>query len=154
MLAVATAHEHERCHFHDWLLSPWMASNTGIRVEVCLNILQVYPYLLNDAATVIPVPLTRWLRKSQKERSELLKNWQNLLPSEVKLRLPDFLNQRAFRTLVEHMQGRYRSIGMLFESLGAPGLSASAVFEASALLIQTQAVHDLFGPTACNLFFK
>jgi hypothetical protein len=64
------------------------------------------------------------------------------------VRHPDLLEA------LEGIQRRYRSIRMLFESYDTAGLSASAAFEGSALLIQAQAVHDFFDPTATDLFLN
>ncbi len=62
-LAVASAQAHERRHFHDWLLSPYAAAINALRAEVFINYSRLLPALEAGGTTVIPVPLTRWMRK-------------------------------------------------------------------------------------------
>src|SRR5208283_868961 len=109
----------------------------------------LYPVLMGGGANVIPVPLTRWLRKTQEEQAQLLDMWRNLL-GDIDIRMPELKHPEIMR-VIEAIRQRYGFIGALFDSYGRAGLSASAAFEGSALLIQIQAVHDVFGPTATNL---
>src|SRR6266446_2519682 len=85
--AVASAHVHERRHFHDWLLSPYTAGINAIRAEVFLNYEQLWSVLCESGVTVIPVPLTRWMRKSKREQAKLIQMWQPLLDA-VEVRVP------------------------------------------------------------------
>lgn len=150
-LAIASAFEHERRHFHDWLLSPYTAAINLIRSEVYLNYQSLRSALLADGTTVVPVPLLRWLRKSESEQQSLVEMWTSMLGDAVHIKLPDFASP-GFQEAIEAIERRYRSIGMLFERVGATDADAAAVFEASALLIQIQSIHDIFGVTASNLF--
>ncbi len=149
-LAVGSAFEHERRHFHDWLLSPYTASINALRTEVAVNYAQLAPAFFGGGTTVVPVPITRWMKKSDDERAALVSMWQMLLGEATTVRLPD-LSHPALQSAIENIARRYGSIGSIFRSVGE-NLDASTVFEASALLIQTQAIHDLYGETACNLF--
>jgi hypothetical protein len=150
-LAFASVHVHERRHFHDWLLSPWTAEVNALRVEVALNLQMMLPLLQGEGVTVLPVPLPRWLRKTAAEKEVLLRMWQALLGDTVEVRVPDIDRPDLLRCIAV-IEGRYRSIGALFADLHGSGLSAAAVFEASALSIQTQEINDLVGDAACNLF--
>ena len=136
-LALASVFEHGRRHFHDWLLSPYTAAINAIRAEVFLNYGQLRRVLESGGTTVIPVPLTRWLRKSPGEQRELVAMWQSLLPEGVEVRLPD-LTLPGVAEAIATIERRYRSIGVLFAPVGTAGLDAASVFEASALLIQTR----------------
>ncbi len=82
-LAAGSAHEHELRHFHDWLLSPYAAAINAMRMEVNLNYAQLRPFIYGSGATVIPVPLPRWLRKTASEQAELIRMWQDLLGDTV-----------------------------------------------------------------------
>jgi hypothetical protein len=150
-LAVASAYEHERRHFHDWLLSPYTAAINAMRSEVFVNSLEVRRRLHANGTTVIPVPLSRWLRKSEAERQALVGMWQSLLGGAARIQLPDF-SYPGLTEAIETVTRRYRSIGMLFEPVEGTQVDGAAVFEASALNIQIQAIHDIFGETASNLF--
>ena len=150
-LAIASAVEHERRHFHDWLLSPYTAAITAIRAEVFMNYGGLRQALRAGGTTVIPVPLPRWLGKSESEQKTLTRMWQSLLGDGAPILLPD-LTQPGVAEVIDAITRRYRSIGALFEPVAGTKLDAGAIFEASALLIQTQAIHDLFGETASNLF--
>lgn len=150
-LAIASAFEHERRHFHDWLLSPYTAAITAIRAEVFMNYDGLRQALRAGGTTVIPVPLPRWLRKSKAEQKALTGMWQSLLGDANPIRLPD-LTQPGVAEAIEAITRRYQSIGALFEPVMGTNLDAASLFEASALLIQTQAIHDLLGETASNLF--
>lgn len=151
-LAAGSAHEHERRHFHDWFLSPYTAAINAMRVEVSLNYAQLRPVVFAKGTTVVPVPLPRWLRKTTNEQAELVRMWEGLLGETVQVRVPD-LSFPGVLPAIEAIERRYGSIGLLFSPLGGlPGLSAAIVFEASATLIQTQAIHDSFGETASNRF--
>jgi hypothetical protein len=152
-LTASSAHEHERRHFHDWLLSPYTAAINAIRLEVFLNYARLRPFIYGGGTTVVPVPLTRWLRKTPPEQAELTQMWQALLSeSGVKLRLPDF-SPPGVLAAIENIERRYGSISGLFQPLNQlPGFNAAAVFEASAILIQTQAIHDIWGETASTRF--
>lgn len=152
-LALASAVEHERRHFHDWLLSPYTAAITAIRAEVFMNYGVLRHALRTGGTTVIPVPLPRWLRKSGAEQQALLEMWQSLLGEDCQIRLPDF-TQPGLAEAIAGISKRYRSIGVLFEPVAGTDVDAASLFEASALLIQTQAIHDLFGETASNLFMQ
>ena len=150
-LAIASAHEHERRHFHDWLLSPYTAAINAIRSEVFMNSFQVGHMLRAGGTTVIPVPLSRWLRKSEPEQQALVDMWQSLLGNAVRIQLPDFTYPGLTET-IDAVAHRYRSIGMLFEPIEGTQADGAAVFEASALCIQVQTIHDTYGETASNLF--
>lgn len=152
-LATVTAYEHERRHFHDWLLSPYTAGMNAMRAEIAFNFSGAYAVLRAGGTTVIPVPLGRWLRKSPQEREALLAEWRALLPESVLLQVPA-LDRPDLLAVIDDIERRYRSLAVLFEPLGPPGLTASVVLEASALLVQTQAIHDLFGDAASRLFFQ
>jgi hypothetical protein len=152
--AAASVHEHERRHFHDWLLSPYTAAISAIRLEVILNYARLRPFIYDNGTTVVPVPLPRWLRKTASEQTELIQMWQGLLGETVQVRVPD-LSPPGVLPAIEAIERRYESIGGLFQPLGdLPGLNAAAVFEASAILIQTQAIHDTWGQTASTRFAK
>jgi hypothetical protein len=151
-LAAGSAHEHERRHFHDWLLSPYTAAINTIRVEVSLNYARLRPFIYGTGTTVVPVPLPRWLRKTASEQAELIQMWQGLLGETIHVRLPD-LSAPGVLPAIEAIERRYGSIGGLFQPLGGlPGLNAATVFEASAILIQIQAIHDIWGETAGTRF--
>ncbi len=150
-LAIASAEVHERRHFHDWLLSPYTAAINAIRSEVFANCLQVGHRLHADGTTVIPVPLSRWLRKSKPEQEALVNMWQSLLGDSVRIQLPDF-TYPGLTEVIEAVTRRYRSIGMLFEPIEGTQVDGAAIFEASALNIQVQTIHDTLGETASNLF--
>lgn len=150
-LAIASTFEHERRHFHDWLLSPYTAAINAMRAEVFVNSRSVRAFLERDGTTVIPVPLQRWLRKPEAEQETLVRRWESLLGDTTPIKLPDLQNPELVAA-VESIARRYRSIGILFEPVSGTQLDAAAMFEASALLIQIQAIHDLFGETASNLF--
>jgi hypothetical protein len=150
-LAIASAFAHERRHFHDWLLSPYAAGINAMRSEIYANYSYLRFALRASGTTVIPVPLPRWLRKSPTEQQELVKMWQALLGDATPIRLPD-LTRKDLLDNINTIARRYRSIGVLFEPVGFMGVDAAAIFEASALLIQIQNIHDLFGETASNLF--
>ncbi len=160
-LAIASAFQHERRHFHDWLLSPYTAEINTIRSEVFVNYIRVRMALDADGTTVIPVPLPRWLRKSEADRQALVDMWQSLLGDTVRIQLPD-LRHPEVTAVIDVITRRYRSIGMLFErfdphagtQLAGTQIDGAALFEASALQIQIQAIHDLFGETAKNLFYE
>jgi hypothetical protein len=150
-LAIASAFEHERRHFHDWLLSPYTAAINLMRSEVFVNYLALRPALLANGTTVIPVPLSRWLQKSETDQRALVDMWESLLGAAVRIQLPDF-SRREVIEVIDDIARRYRSIGALFEPIEGTQIDGAAIFEASALLIQIQAIHDLFGETASNLF--
>ncbi|MGZ3303303.1 MAG: hypothetical protein ACXVBG_20680 [Isosphaeraceae bacterium] len=150
-LALATAFEHERRHFHDWLLSPYTAAINQIRSEAFVNYSALRGALRANGTTVIPVPLSRWFRKSEAERQALVDSFQSILGDAARVQLPDF-TQPGVTAVVDAITRRYRSIGMLFKPIAGTQADGAAIFEASALLIQTQAIHDLFGETASNLF--
>lgn len=150
-LAIASVFEHERRHFHDWLLSPYTAGVNAIRSEVFVNYAQLRWALRSGGTTVIPVPLSRWLRKSEAEQRALTDMWQSLLGGTVRIQLPD-LTLPGVTGAIDAITRRYTSIGMLFEPVAGMQIDGAAIFEASALLIQIQAIHDLFGETASNLF--
>jgi hypothetical protein len=150
-LAIASAFEHERRHFHDWLLSPYTAAITAIRAEVFMNYVGLRQALRAGGTTIIPVPLPRWLQKSEAEQKALLDMWQSLLGDSVPIQLPD-LTQPGVAEVIEAISQRYRSIGALFDPVAGTNLDAASIFEASALLIQTQAINELFGETASSLF--
>jgi len=150
-LAIASARVHERRHFHDWLLSPYTAAINAMRSEVFVNCLQVRSRLHAHGTTVIPVPLSRWLRKSQAEQQALVDMWQSLLGDAVRIQLPDFTHP-GLTAAIDAITRRYRSIGMLFEPIERTQVDGAAVFEASALCIQVQTIHDILGETASNLF--
>jgi hypothetical protein len=152
-LAVSSCHVHERRHFHDWLLSPYAAGINAIRIEVFLNYAQLRPVLRAGGTTVIPVPLPRWIRKSNQEKVELIQMWQSLLGDDVEVRVPE-LKDPELLSVIETIERRYRSIGILFEPMYGTKLDAASVFEASALLMQTQDIHDMLGPTAHQLFLS
>lgn len=152
-LAVSSCHVHERRHFHDWLLSPYTAAMNALRVEVFMNYARLRPILRAGGTTVIPVPLTRWMRKTKHEQAELIQMWQSLLGDGIEVRIPELTHPDVV-SCIEAIERRYKSIGILFEPMGGTNLDAAAVFEASALLIQTQDIHDLLGPTAHELFMS
>ena len=152
-VALASVFEHERRHFHDWLLSPYTAAQSLMRAEVFFNYGSGLRRELHDKpVTALPVPVMRWLRKPEDERQALAGMWQSLLGEGFDFQLPDF-EQPGLREALDNISRRYRSLGALFEPL-VPGtqLDAAGVFEASALCIQTQAIHDLLGETASQLF--
>jgi len=149
--AIGSAFEHERRHFHDWLLSPYTAGINAMRAEIFMNYDHLRKVFRAKGTTVIPVPLSRWLKKSEAEQRELVDMWQSLLGDDVRIQLPDLTYPGATEA-IDSITRRYRSIGMLFEPVAGAQIDGAAVFEASALLIQIQAVHDLFGETASNLF--
>ena len=151
-LGAMTVHVHERRHFHDWLLSPYAAAINALRIEVGMNYRGLHPILTDGGVTVLPVPLTRWLRKGAAERDELIQMWQLLLGDSVKVRVPQITRADVLEAIA-YIERRYQSISMLFENLHGTGLSATAVFEASALCMQTQTIHDLLGEQASSLFF-
>ena len=153
-LAAGSAFEHERRHFHDWLLTPHAAELMAIRAEVCINGYQVNLALHAGGTNVIPVPVTRWLHKTEAEKAELLEMWQSLLGEDFKIRLPEFQDLDLLLA-IENIERRYKaSLGALFESIHHVGISPSSIYEGSALLIQMQAIHDLYGPTASNMFIN
>jgi hypothetical protein len=152
-LAGASVHVHERRHFHDWLLSPCFAAMNAMRIEVSLQYRMLSPFWLDGRVTVLPVPLPRWLRKTAAERSELLQMWQSLLGDAVQVRVPEFTQSDALDAIA-HVERRYNSMRVLFQSYGAPGLSAAAPLEASALCMQTQTLHDMYGAEASAEFFQ
>jgi len=151
-LAAMSVHVHERRHFHDWLLSPYTASINAIRVEVGLNYRGLRPLLRQGGVSVMPVPLPRWLRKTAEERSKLIQMWQSLLGNSIEVRVPDITRTDVLAAIAD-IERRYQSIGVLFQNLYGTGISAAAVFEASALCMQTQTLHDMLGEEASNLFF-
>jgi hypothetical protein len=156
-LAAASTFHHERRHFHDWLLSPYTTGITAIRAGVNLNYLWLRPYIFSAGTTVVPVPLPRWLHKTAIEQAELIKMWQGLLGDTVQVHVPD-LSAPDVLSVIEDTERRYGSIGSPFQPITLPdfselpGPNAAAVFEASAILIQTQAIHDIWGETASTLF--
>lgn len=150
-LALASAYEHERRHFHDWLLSPYTAAINTMRSEVFANYSGLRWALRQGGTTVIPVPLTRWLRKSGAEQKALVRMWQSLLGKAVRIQLPDLTRPDVIEA-IEAVARRYRSIGTLFEPIAGTQIDGAAIFEASALLVQIQSIHDHFGETASNLF--
>jgi hypothetical protein len=152
-LAVTSSHIHERRHFHDWILSPYAAAISAMRVEVFMNYAQLRGALRAGGTTAIPVPITRWMRKTPSEQKELLEMWQALLGDAVVLRLPELTDPDVL-ACIEGIERRYKSIGMLFEPVYGFDLDAASLFEASALLIQTQAIHDSLGETAHMLFLN
>lgn len=153
-LAVGSAYEHERRHFHDWFIMPYAAELTAIRAEVCENAYRVYLALHVGGTNVIPVPVTRWLRKTEAEKAELLQMWQSLIGAKFQIRVPT-LRDPSLVSAIENIERRYKSsLQAFFESIYHVGVSPSAIFEASALLIQMQAIHDLYGSAASNLFFN
>jgi len=153
-LAIASATEHERRHFHDWLLSPYAAEINELRSWVFVNYGLLRRALHADGTTVIPVPLSRWLRKSEAEQQMLIDMWRSLLGEAERIQLPDFTRPKVTKT-IEEITARYQRIGRLFEPfepVKGMRIDGAAIFEASALMIQTHAIHDLFGETASNLF--
>src|SRR5205823_3072851 len=139
-LAVASAFEHERRHFHDWLLSPYTTGISQIRSEVFANYAALRGALLDNGTTIIPVPLSRWLEKPESEQRSLVGMWQSLLGDATRVQLPDF-SAPGIVDGIEAITRRYRSIGIVFEPVAGTPIDAAAVFEASALLTQIQAVH-------------
>ena len=152
-LCANSVTEHERRHFHDWLVSPYAMEDTSTRLEICLNGFQIYQYLLTQSSrsSVIPVPIPRWLEKSAEERQELIQLWQPMLEPGVEIHIPEITDKNILEA-ISNIQKRYRSLSAFYEIVGRVGLNVSSIFEASAIFVQTQAIHDIYGPDAQNLF--
>ena len=64
---------------------PYGAAINALRAEVFINYSRLLPALEAGGTTVIPVPLTRWMRKNHHEQAELIQMWQSLLGDTVEV---------------------------------------------------------------------
>lgn len=163
-LGVLSAVDHEVRHFHDFLLSPFSVKVMALRMQATLNGIQALQKLNSAPGQYVPTPAVRWMRWSLAERQKWLdttghqagiKSLDEMVPlpefdpsqSEVKpglILLSAGPENNLLAELATGTASAFLSMERLRErsDFGLDGFKVSAndIFEATAHLVQAQAI--------------
>jgi hypothetical protein len=153
-VALLTTLDHERRHFHDYLLSPlgaasfrcrFMAQYLSKEVLLALHLAGAF-----DDATFLPLPLSRWIRLGHGRQEEFVERLNAYLVPSQALRPPRLegvlgeIVPRAILTAANYYT-RLRRLWITPELEYKLPITPSHVWEASALLVQYAAARKYFG---------
>jgi hypothetical protein len=153
--AIATTQPHELKHFHDSLLSPYGNHIFRLRVNAAINGMQLASRIIRNRK-IIFVPFSKWKSLPKKDIEETLKRC--VLYSQYKnmVEFPSLEEEwEVMRIETEKMYKIIQNLLLNNENsrLGIP-IQPSHIFEASAILVQIQNVHYVFGVEHANLFIR
>ena len=146
--ALGTVLQHERRHFHDFLLSPIGNAVFRHRLLAVFHGLQGVQDLKKFG--VVPVPLTRWVAMADDARLRQ----HNLWSAFVGDRSRAFKIEPDAAQMVEIARISYALIRGYLISERLPALQPLHLFEASAICVQIQAVHKIFGAQHAQRFIE
>lgn len=139
VFSLGSVLEHEMRHFHDFLLSPLSQSIYRLRVAAIFHGIQGVPDIKQHG--FVPVPLVRWLRLPAEEKSSRLRQWAGFLKN-----MPDtFIISDDERSMLSLGDDCYHAMHSRLVSQRIPKIQPVHLFEASALLVQHQAIVQNFG---------
>lgn len=143
---------HELRHFHDSLLSPYGSYLFRLRARAAFNGLQGFHQCRRNRS-ILPVPIPLWRRKTAIELDQLGGQWRGLLDVD---RVDLSLSLDPVQTkLIDTVELQYRLIrGLVTSQQEITEVQPYQIFEASALLAQTQDVCNVFGPQSAALFLR
>jgi hypothetical protein len=171
--------EHEFRHFHDFIISPYGSRMMHARWALAVNVQSLFAAIFSDegsrSASVLPAPLSVWCRMPQIERESFLTDLSSAAADPdrqfIAPRMP-FLsesgsvlkyqtdNQTAAKPIsdaVEACSEAERALADL-QALpeGIPPLTFGPThfWEASAVLVQCQAILETIGPKSANRFMR
>lgn len=163
-VGMLSAPDHEVRHFHDFLLSPFGASIMALRIEATVNGVQALKSVIQAPHGRVPRPMRRWLEWEDGERSDWVKetgcHWGIgsiddfiALPTPSQRRLTDCNTRPSLENLPEGevlalvSEAGFMAFSAMAElreprdfDLGFDPVSPDAIFEATAHIVQAQAV--------------
>jgi len=152
-MSLVTTVEHETRHFHDHLLSPMGNAVFRSRIIATINGFQIISFL-SDLFDVHPIPITRWLTMTDPELEALRGDMESRFDGKG-LRIPTQF-PKELTAVAKKVAGTYQSIqNYVYNPDGVRNEIAwqpRHVFEASAHMVQLQAVWQLFGKEGVELF--
>jgi hypothetical protein len=150
-VALLTTLAHETRHFHDYLLSPiGAASFRQLFFAQHMTKQLVVVWLAGktlDGATCLPVPIPRWLRLDDAERTAFLERIRAFAPEAESLRPPGF-GPDPLQRLVFDIAACYERVWELWETpaqIRTLGVTPTHVWEASAILTQMAEADRRYG---------
>jgi sulfur relay (sulfurtransferase) DsrF/TusC family protein len=171
-----SAVDHEMRHFHDFLLTPSGTVTMGLRMQASINGMQAMLLLPDCPGKFLPVPIVRWIEWDHRARQEWVKSTGAFFGLERMEEIVDIPHVPDLTSVkLEHGQQVPDSMPPAMQlnsfALGAAQayvtstslrqrhltefdlpVSADDVFEASAHLIQLQAVWTGQGEHAAAIF--
>ena len=166
---------HELRHFHDSLLAPYSAYVFRLRIDMLVNLLGLFTYILDreisPKANCIPVPLIRWWHMNDADRA----TWLAMLPPRtdgaawVPVNVPVFeerdvkLTSRVEKRLLKSFDELLRLVSakrdrirdLTFNPRLVSALSSFQpwqVFELSGLAVQIQDLWSVYGADDVRFF--
>lgn len=158
-----TTYWHESRHFHDHLLSPYLNYLYRMRLIGVLHASQFVDEWKNQShLNTLPIPLTKWIKKSKEEKERYLASKQK----SISLNAPaiDVHDSEDNRKLIELVQNgnlkdnisglvayasthynEYLLLHKKFHDQYNREFSIHSLMEASALIVQTFAIQLLYG---------
>lgn len=164
IIGMLSAPDHETRHFHDFLLSPFGASIMALRIEATVNGIQALRSVIEMPHRHVPTPMRRWLEWEEGERNDWVKQTGSYfgigdiddficLPTPSQRRLTDSNSRPSLNNLTEGevlaltSEAGFMAFSALAQlrkprdfDLGLDPVSPDAIFEATAHIVQAQAV--------------
>ncbi|MBM2822918.1 MAG: hypothetical protein HW413_1664 [Thermoleophilia bacterium] len=160
---LLTTLDHERRHFHDYLIAPLGAATfrshfVSLRLATELVVaLREVGFL--DHGCILPLPLPRWFRLSQAQQEDLVRRVNSFLGGGEVCRVAS-LDPGLAATLRDAVDAAAQPYDELWSMWETPetvrhlGVTPTHVWEASALLVQYATVTRYFGPEGLSALLE
>ena len=172
-LSVASVLAHEIRHFHDFFLSPYSARVFRWRVHALVSLMQLMPFLIDEEANCMPLPLSTWSVASEAQRQRYLaqlprrtdgKQWN---PVRVPYIDPALFNEAPATTepqdrddavrqlIISATRARSQLNDLTYNPRtvrGDQSFQPWQLLELSAMLVQMQELFHIYGPDAVQQF--
>jgi hypothetical protein len=177
-IGMLSTPDHEARHFHDFLLSPFGAAIMALRIEATVNGVQALKSIIEAPHRHIPTPMRRWLEWDEGERRDWVKETGSYfgidgiddfisLPTPSQRRLTDRNSRPSLENLSQGevlaltAEGGFMAFSAMAQlrepidfDLGVDPISPDAIFEATAHIVQAQAVWRGQGEAATAEYMK